>query len=436
MLNDVTWRKLPIDLLTNENFTYAESFLKEEEKYAPYMFYITALRKVDNDGIFDLEDGVIFARLMRVQNPQLVFDVANLLLKRHVIARVDDSNKCLIVDWEYPAKEPPRSLAQRRDIVREKIEREKKLFANNKEFGAENNKDFFCAENDKNQDNVVKNIYDDKNQKNVVIKEQTEREKERLDTEENLKDREKETHTEQKEQKARDIEIGSSSATLTAPLLPENKESATVVANETQNENRPEDSEKLSVQESNASSTEGEMQTDSTQIENEEHKAVYDVLNKFFAKNCYGYNPKMGTKILHRLSERITALADEENPGETIANVICQKFLAMNKDTGHWRDIPLFPTYMEKPAVWAVLLTHAGKILKTSSKQNKFFDEAAKFDQKKIDELRVENDKAYVELGIDPNGKNAITQLLAAKAQEQRKTEESDGSEQVDYDIF
>ena len=41
MLRDVYWRQYPIDLLSDDKMTYIESFMPEEYKYAPYMFYIT-----------------------------------------------------------------------------------------------------------------------------------------------------------------------------------------------------------------------------------------------------------------------------------------------------------------------------------------------------------------------------------------------------------
>ena len=69
MLNDNSWRKLPRDLLTDEDFRWVENQLPNYLKFAPYMFYIAALRKADYDGMFDIEDGTLFAQLMRIENP-------------------------------------------------------------------------------------------------------------------------------------------------------------------------------------------------------------------------------------------------------------------------------------------------------------------------------------------------------------------------------
>ena len=82
MLRDVYWRQYPIDLLNDEKMGYIESQMPAGYEYAPYMFYITALKLADDDGIFALDDGVIFARLMRVKDIELVYAVAN-------VAKVD-----------------------------------------------------------------------------------------------------------------------------------------------------------------------------------------------------------------------------------------------------------------------------------------------------------------------------------------------------------
>ena len=109
MLKDIYWRRYPIDLLNDDKMLYIESLMPEKLKYAPYMFYITALKLADDDGVFDLEDGVIFARLMRVPDVQIVFEVANLMRQRKVIYRLlDDSNYCGLTDWEYAKNEKVR----------------------------------------------------------------------------------------------------------------------------------------------------------------------------------------------------------------------------------------------------------------------------------------------------------------------------------------
>ena len=128
MLRDVYWRQYPIDLLSDDKMAYIESLMPEEYRYAPYMFYITALKLADDNGIFDLEDGIIFARLMRVKSRALVFQIANLMRQHKVLYRLsDDTTLMQIADWSYSDKDKsaPRTAEQRREIIAKKIANER-----------------------------------------------------------------------------------------------------------------------------------------------------------------------------------------------------------------------------------------------------------------------------------------------------------------------
>ena len=115
MLRDVYWRQYPIDLLSDDKMTYIESFMPEEYKFAPYMFYITALKLADDNGIFDLEDGIIFARLMRVKSRALVFQIANLMRQHKIVYRLsDDTTLMQIADWTYSDKKVRTAEERRR----------------------------------------------------------------------------------------------------------------------------------------------------------------------------------------------------------------------------------------------------------------------------------------------------------------------------------
>lgn len=127
MAKNIVWRKLPIGIIRDEEMDLIADQLPQELKAAPYMFYLTALCKADDDGTFDLGDGVIFSRLMRIGSPADVFKIANLMMKRKLILRAGNSTRCIICNWEYPEKETPRTMAQRRAIVAQKIEEERKI---------------------------------------------------------------------------------------------------------------------------------------------------------------------------------------------------------------------------------------------------------------------------------------------------------------------
>ena len=88
MLDGVVWRKMPTDLLTNETMTYIESQMPKGYEYAPFMFYLAALKRADKYGSFDIGDGVIFARMMRVSDRRIVFDVALLMARYGFIKQV------------------------------------------------------------------------------------------------------------------------------------------------------------------------------------------------------------------------------------------------------------------------------------------------------------------------------------------------------------
>lgn len=132
MQNEMVWRKMPRNIFVNPNFGYIASCLPREYESAAYMFYLVALSVADDNGIFDLEDGVIFSRLMHVDSVEIVFKIANLMMKRKVITRSGNSTICMLLDWEYSSKEKPRTLAERRGIVQQQIEAAKAV--QSKEF--------------------------------------------------------------------------------------------------------------------------------------------------------------------------------------------------------------------------------------------------------------------------------------------------------------
>lgn len=218
MLSDVAWRKMPTDLLTNENMTYIESQMPKGFEYAPFMFYQAALKKADNDGIFDIEDGVIFARLMRVPSPAIVFKIVNLMGHRRMIYRESTSTLCYLADWEYTGGKS-RTLSERRAIVQQKI-REMESMPKAAELRAKQEEELppfepfagQSADDDKNAKNVVKNTMDDKNAVNCR---NVEREKDR--------EIEREIHTQRDRESVREEErIGASAeipnVSATAPM--------------------------------------------------------------------------------------------------------------------------------------------------------------------------------------------------------------------------
>ena len=371
MLSDVTWRKMPLDILTNEAMQYVESQMPDGLEYAPFMFYQAALKKAGDDGEFDLEDGVIFARLMRVPDVKIVFLVANEMAKRRIIYHVQaGSNKCLLADWEYAKGTQPRTLAQRREVVARQIEAKKAMpiiteefkpiEPSNSAFSPENTS--FCVNDDKNQKNVVKNVYDDKNAENVVKKNSIEREKER-----EIRERE-ETHTEREIESPRGRERVETSAGLPegpAPVSPENK----AVARKTKKTEQQKEPESVTDSPSYDSTLADEALQQGEEAEEGKFQEVVAILEAFFLNYSFGYNLKKGHAKVEEIASRILELETSDCGAGKIAQELCDIFRNMHEDDGPWKDVPLLPLYMAKDAIWAHLMSVAGKKLVKKGKK-------------------------------------------------------------------
>lgn len=431
MVNDMTWRKLPRDLQTNENFTYIESKLKPELAAAPYMFYITALRLADDDGIFDLEDGVIFSRLMKIGTPDDVFIIANYMQIRKIITRVSaESNRCFLNDWDYPKTQKPRTMAERRSIVLKQIEEEKaqknpiqnaftiqdqqkaaintidstELYNNASDpiqvnfSKASKSDDFFCPENDKQAENVVKNVNDDKIAENVDKENQTEREKER-DTPERI-DRLDKTHTEE-------------GLRTSCQVLQPTEDTAALADIENP------DSE---IQREETAGTESSELAEQALAEfSVNHNEIVTQLNDWFVKNCYGYKPNAGRKPIDELAKRIEALASDVNPPDVIANVMLKEFKTMSEKDQHWQNIPLLPAYLVKDGVYSHVMARASRILLNNNEQKKLWAEQLMvYEDKDFELIDNEINEQYLKYNINPNDPNRTLLLMQAKAQIQQ----------------
>ena len=184
-MTDLSWVKLPKNIITDEILDYISAMLPEHLKFAPYMFMLAIYKKIDDMGSFDLEDGLIFSRMMKLNRPEDVFLVANLFLKRGIITRIKDTT-CMLTDWEViqkPNIKAPRTAEERREKIRQQIEAKNKdnsfdIFA---EYQKQTSTDpiFFVSNNDKKGENVVNDFYDDKKGENVVnVKKERKKERE------------------------------------------------------------------------------------------------------------------------------------------------------------------------------------------------------------------------------------------------------------------
>jgi len=459
----VYWRQYPIDLLNDEKMGYIESKMPAGYEYAPYMFYITALKLADDDGIFDLEDGIIFARLMRVKDVQIVFDIANLMRKYKIMYRLSDDENiqlCGIVDWSYSDKKK-RTLAERKQVVMAAIERERAKSMSTKDFGpvgcagkcndipqstacvgkcndipqgpgniapvpAQDAPEpaqsavFFMPEDDKNRKNVVINADDDKSGENVTDI-QTD------STDSTIQEVHTNTHTQQQATGYGPIEGPPPAACQNSrPAV------ADIQNSETDNETHSEQaacSDEITQLAEQAMSIAGNSE--------ETKSAVCKKLEDFFVKFCYGYDKKHGRHSVVKIADRICKLADDKNPADCICDILCKEFKKMS-DTGsgnpYWKGIALLPSNMLKDSVWSYLMGFAGRILAKQSKNNAFLREAEKY---KADAEKEQNNVAdflneeYRKYGIDPEDPDRVQKMLIA-----RNAEQNGKQEEPSYDVF
>lgn len=448
MLRDVYWRQYPIDLLSDDKMTYIESFMPDEYKFAPYMFYITALKLADDNGIFDLEDGIIFARLMRVKSRALVFQIANLMRQHKILYRLsDDTTLMQIADWTYSDKKV-RTAEERRRIVAEKIakERAKKTAYSQEDFTADGcagkhnavpqsescagkcndipqtaaasstapeaaaaapRRDFLCPDDDKKAKSVG-NIQTDST----------------IHSTDNTVQDVQYTHTQTNTQQL------PGSGQLESPTPGNCQDTKTAVAVQeittTQKPTENQTTYDASANDSTASLADMALQAASGNGEGNADSELYAYLEDFFVKNCYGFDKKKAAASLKQLCEKINSVSDEVNPPVEVAGVLCSEFKKMCEGgrSEYWKGQAMLPSFMIKTRCWMELMQYAGKILATNSASNKFTESWAKAEAEfkaEQDQISVAVSNECLKYNIDPYAPDASRQLLMAKSREQEE---------------
>ena len=485
MLRNVYWRQYPVDLLSDDKMTYIESIMPEEYKYAPYMFYITALKLADNDGIFDLEDGIIFARLMRVKSRALVFQIANLMRQHKILYRLsDDTTLMQLADWTYDDKKV-RTAEERRRIVAEKIERERAKKANysQHDFTADGcagkHNDVPQSEEPAGKCNAIPQapaagsaapfpvpdtikMCKTCDAYNVETKCCTDNRpgacREHLakiqeaetaaprrdffcpDDDKNAKNvgniqtdstihstdntvQEEQTHTHTNKQLAAGYAQLESAPPAASP-------DTTAVA-EKQNTPTQKPTEMQTPNDANSSMATDNLAAMALQaaqegVEENADSALFAYLEDFFVKNCYGFDKKKAAYSLSQLCEKIKGVSDDVNPPVEVAGVLCGEFKKMcdGQRSEYWKGQALLPSFMIKTRCWMELMQYAGKILATNSASNKFTQSW----EKAVAEYEAEKGQIsdavreeYLKYNIDPEAPNANYQLLSAKSREQEE---------------
>lgn len=413
---EMTWRKMPRTVFTDPNFDYIASCLPKEYESAPYMFYLVALSVADDDGIFDLEDGIIFSRLMHIDNTEIVFKIANLMMKRKIITRNGNTTICMLTNWEYSIREKPRTLAERRVVVQKQIEAAAAM--QNKEFSLDPSEkaeaddaeftvdfsatpsmdaDFLCPENDKNQKNVAINSYDDKTEKNVVENYQTE--KIREDKNREIEHTQNRLDTDKTQLRANYEALRCKETDRIEPEYTEEWDGT-----ETQQLDDIQDLAQQALSEGQG------VQND------EQQNRLFSVFEAFFAKNCLGFNVNVSRADITVLCLRVLALSDAKNPPEIIASCIVSQFKKLSEDDPYFKNMPLTPESLLIPNTWRHVLAAASRILLASKQVTPAWMKQLQEAEEEKAQVGDGFDAEYIKYGIDPGDPNKAALLLRAKA--------------------
>lgn len=397
MADELAWRKFPRNAARDENLDYIAYLLGDKAPQA-LLFFTIMYCICDDDGVFDLEDGIIFSRMMKTGTPDDVFHVASLMEKRRIIVRCID-NVFMIRNWDAPQRSSnfgrsARTMEERRAAVAKKISEERR----------KEPVDFFCTENDKNANFVV-------TQREIERERETDRpeETERTQREENLETERKETHTEGV------VTAHSISASTTPPeeSVKKNTDPEVKVRHK-----EPEE-EKISPGKMLAGMA-AEVYEVRQHYDQEKRRQLLCQLNDFFAKNCLGYEWKRYTAYVSEIADRIFKLATEKNSAEMVAAVMTSQFLALSQNEGHYKGVPLTPEYFLKAGVYAHVLNNAGRILLTKDQDKTTWQaETEKYMQNSAENHAVVDnwlEEECLKYGIDPHDPQRQVELMRAKA--------------------
>lgn len=411
MADELAWRKFPRNAARDENLDYIAYLLGDKAPQA-LLFFTIMYCICDDDGVFDLEDGIIFSRMMKTGTPDDVLHVASLMEQRRVITRVID-NVFMIRAWDAPQRannfgRTAKTMEERRAAVAEKIrkerEREPSLVNINFEQARANAAEaaaFFYPENDKIQKNVATQRERERETDYTERLDETER----TQREENLETERKETHTE-----------GFAPAQHQGAYATPQEKS---VPRQQEDLRGTEQQEGKSIAEQLAGMA-AEVYEVKQPYGQEKRRQLLCQLNDFFAKNCYGYEGKQHTGSISELADRIFTLASEKNRPEIIAGIMTSQFLTLSKSEGYYKDMPLTPEMLLKPGPYTHVLERTGQILLTKDQDTRpWTAERDKYmAQLEKNHAAVDNwiEEECLKYGIDPHDPQRQVELMRAKA--------------------
>ena len=431
--NSKPWAKIPTDLLENKAMIRTEKELAPELRAAPVLLYLAGATKADEDGIFDIGDGEEFAALLKVDKPETVFSVAAAMVKFRIFAHVPDSTIYLFAEWEYTTRQNGKALENRFNIARaqwEKKQKESSFFAMYKNVNTQRKNigdtSAECLNTTQGRVNECFNTIQPA--ENAIP--QIRREQIRETRAEQIKpEGEKTTHTrvegvegeippaafesfsdssaagskmnqefEQMEQETKER-----ISALNVQILPEAESSGETL---------------------NADDTEKET-ADASFVPQSDKKNIgglVDILQKFFAENNAGYNATKGLKTVEQIADEFLHTAETPEKACDLAKKMCFEFKKMHDapEGDRWHNVPLFPAYMAKEAIWSQLLSRVSRIYGTvkEPKALNVVQQAEKDREEALAEREEFGDQfeaEYIRYGIDPKDPNRSAKLFQLK---------------------
>lgn len=434
--NSKPWAKIPTDLLENKAMIQAEKELGEELRAAPVLLYLAGATKADEDGIFDIGDGREFAALIKSKSPETVSQVISVMVKYRIFAHVPKSTIYLFAEWEYSTRQNGKALKTRFAIAGELWK--KKLEEDT----------FFCPQLTK-IDTLGKNVADTSAECSNTIQPRVNECFNTIQAGENAVPQIRREQIRTDETRAEQIKAEVEKTTHTRvegvegeipPAACESITDSPAAGSESNSNSQKTETTEDKLMEipdwSIVPETESSDETPSADdIDRETGDAisvpgngeknrgeVVEVLNKFFAENNVSYNVAKGLKTVEAIAGEILLGAQTEQQACDLAKKICIEFKAMHDapEGDRWRNIPLFPAYMAKEAVWAQLLSRVSRIYGTPKEPRKLgVVEQAQKDYEEYmaerEELGNQLDAEYIRNGIDPDDPARAQKLFAIR---------------------
>lgn len=429
--NSKPWAKIPTDLLENKAMIRTEKELAPELRAAPVLLYLAGATKADEDGIFDIGDGEEFAALIKADRPETVFSVASAMVKFRIFAHVPDSTIYLFAEWEYSTRQNGKALENRFNIAQlqwQKKQKESSFFGlytkvnmQRKNIGDTSAE---CLNTIQPRVNECFNAIQSRENGNPQIRREQIRE---TRSEQIISEGEKNTHTRVEgvegeippaacESFNNSSAAGSKMNSDFEQMEQETKERINALNVQIVPENDEPDE---SLTSENVESVDASFMPKSEQKNRGE---LVEYLNKFFVENNAAYNARKGLKTIELIAGELLNSTDTPEKAADLAKKMCFEFKKMHDapQGDRWHNVPLFPKYMAKDAIWLQLLSRVSSIYGTV-KQPRALGTVAQAEKDYADAVADEKEfgnqfeAEYIRYGIDPEDPNRSAKLFAAK---------------------